>query len=83
MNPFEMVVLIILISAVAGTLSSYLKRRDRAVQADTDALVRDNDRMAAEMKELKGRIATLERIATDAPTRLTAEIEALRDQKTN
>jgi hypothetical protein len=83
MNPFEMVLGIVLISAIAGVISSYLKRRDKAVTANTETLVRDNDRMRGEMRELKERIATLERIATDAPTRLTAQIEALRDEKTN
>ncbi|MEI6418652.1 MAG: hypothetical protein WCO82_06270 [Sphingomonadales bacterium] len=50
-----------------------------------DELGRENEYLAAENERLKGsvtrleeRIAALERIATDAPNRLSAEIEKLR-----
>lgn len=81
MNPFEMVVLIVAI-VVLGRVVTARVRHGGAPKADT-GLAAENDRMKREMAQLKERIATLERIATDAPTRLSHEIESLRDEKTN
>ncbi len=38
----------------------------------------ENDRLAGQITRLEERVAVLERIATDAPSRLTAEIERLK-----
>ena len=38
----------------------------------------ENERLAGQVSRLEERIAVLERIATDAPSRLTAEIERLK-----
>jgi hypothetical protein len=80
MNPFEMVVLIILIVTIGKVFSS---RRDARlgkpgrdiIQADPDAA-----RMREEVKMLKERIAVLERITTDnnSAAALDREIEKLR-----
>ncbi len=43
-----------------------------------ELLVGENDRLHGQVSRLEERIAVLERIATDAPGRLTAEIEKLR-----
>ena len=43
-----------------------------------ELLVGENDRLHGQVSRLEERIAVLERIATDAPSRLTAEIEKLR-----
>jgi hypothetical protein len=43
-----------------------------------ELLVGENDRLHSQVSRLEERIAVLERIATDAPGRLTAEIEKLR-----
>lgn len=42
-------------------------------------LVHDNEMLRSKVGRLEERMAVLERIATDAPSRLTAEIEKLRD----
>lgn len=75
---WEAIVLIVLISAVAGVLNTYLKqRRSGAVPADTGAL-----RAQDEIKELKARIQVLERVITDnhGSHQLDHEIERLRDR---
>ena len=41
-------------------------------------LTSENEELHGKIGRLEERIAVLERIATDAPSRLTAEIEALR-----
>lgn len=78
MNPFEMVVLIILIVTIGKVFSSRRRSKDIGtdlIQADPDAT-----RMREEMKMLKDRIAVLERITTDnnSATALDREIEKLR-----
>ena len=83
MNPFEMVVLIVAIGAVASIFrAKYGVVRNRH---GDELPIRnlDNDRMRDEMRALKERVAVLERIATDANSRgsaLEQEIEALRRQ---
>lgn len=79
-NPFAMVVAIVLIVSVAGVLrAKYGVLRDKHGNErplrDPDA-----DRLRDELKELKERVAVLERIATDDSARLDREIEALRDR---
>jgi hypothetical protein len=90
MNPFEMVVLIVLITAIAGVLRArygvvrtgrgkeemYIGNRNNEAEAE---------RLRAEVHQLKDRIAVLERIVTDGDRNrgiaLEREIEALRDNK--
>jgi hypothetical protein len=78
MNPFEMVVLIILIVTIGKVFSS----RRAGKNAGTDIIQADPDsvRMREEIKMLKDRIAVLERITTDnnSATALDREIEKLR-----
>jgi hypothetical protein len=78
MNPFEMVVLIILIVTIGKVFSS----RRRGKETGTELIQADPDsaRMREEVKMLKDRIAVLERIATDnsSATALDREIEKLR-----
>ena len=54
-------------------------RKHARSSGDTDALERENAMLRGKVSKLEERTAVLERIATDAPTRLTAEIEKLRD----
>lgn len=81
MNPFEMVVLIVAITAVAGIFRAKYglprRRGHRDGAAIDDA---ENDRLRAEVRALKDRVAVLERIATDNDRglQLDREIEALR-----
>ncbi|OSZ72860.1 hypothetical protein CAP39_02880 [Sphingomonas sp. IBVSS1] len=45
---------------------------------ETAALLLENNELKAHVRTLEDRLQVLERIATDAPTRLTAQIEGLR-----
>ena len=44
-------------------------------------LVQENTALRDELGAIKGRLATVERIVTDAPLRLANDIDALRDRK--
>lgn len=81
MNPFEMVVLIVAITAVASIYRAKygVVRRNKGedfVRPDNG----ENDRLREELRSLKERVAVLERIATDNDRgiALDREIEALR-----
>jgi hypothetical protein len=84
MGPFEMVVAIVLICVVAGVINTKNKAKLGIVEDDDGQQRRivdpDAGRMREEIKQLKERIAVLERIATDKGNRLEQEIEALRDR---
>ncbi len=96
MNPFEFVLLIILITTVGGIirarmgLPSLRSGRGRNRQGfggfDHDEprqLPRDDAesvRLKEEVKMLKERVQTLERIAVDKENSLAREIDALRDR---
>lgn len=77
-NPFEMVVLIVLIVSFAGVLRARFKGKgDRLpMAADPEAA-----RLREQVQTLKDRVAVLERIATDKNHRLEAEFERLRDER--
>jgi hypothetical protein len=76
-----MVVLIVLITSIAGVIRArYGVRRDRngnELPAQNGA---ETERMRDEIKVLKDRIAVLERIATDRNHSLEQEFERLRDR---
>ena len=92
MNPFEMVVLIVMIVTIGRVLSSRygtprLSRRDqkRAALGETmqpqiadGVSAEEADRMKNEIKRLNERLAVLERIATDPAKRLSDEIDRLK-----
>ena len=90
MNPFEMVVLIVLISAIAGVLRARYGV-DRSGRGKEELYVgnrqgtAENDRLRGEVRDLKDRIAVLERIVTDGDRNrslaLEQEIEALRTKE--
>ena len=67
MNPFEMVVLIVAITAAASIFRARYQRREADSTASPEA-----DRLREEVRALKERVAVLERIA------LEREIDALR-----
>ena len=80
MNPFEMVigiVLIVSITSIARAKYGYRRRHDRDETAVQDA---DAARLRDEVRGLKERIAVLERLATDDTSSLDREIERLRDK---
>lgn len=83
MNPFEMVVLIVGITAVASVLRAkygVVRRGKGEEYVGRPADDKENQRLREELRSLKERIAVLERIATDGNSgaRLDREIEALR-----
>ena len=82
MNPFEMVVLIVAITAVASVLRAKfgVVRRHKGEDYVRPTDDRENQRLRDELRGLKERIAVLERIATDnnSGVQLDREIEALR-----
>lgn len=84
MNPFEMVVAIVAIGSIASVLRAKygVVRRGkgeeyvgRPQQPDPEA-----QQLREEIRMLKARVATLERIATDSSSSLDREIESLRDR---
>lgn len=73
MQVFEMVVLIVAITVFGKVIMQYLRQRDRQ-RPDAEL---ENDRLRGEIGNLKDRIATLERLATDRRQLLADEIDAL------
>lgn len=80
MNPFEMVVLIVAIVTVGSIIRARHGGNRNRLQNDGAHLDPDADRMRDEIKQLKERIAVLERLATDGSNSLDREIEKLRDR---
>ena len=84
-DPFMMVVLIVLIVTVGNIVRGKMGlRRDRSGRQDggRDELVydRENARLQDEVKQLKDRLAVLERITVEKENSLEREIEQLRDR---
>ncbi len=52
---------------------------DPDLKRQNELLERENELLRGKIARIEERTAVLERIATDAPARLTAEIEKLRD----
>ena len=80
MNPFEMVVLIVAITAAASIFrAKYGVRRDRR---GNEMPLHDPEtaRLREELKQIKDRLAVLERLATDSTISLEREFEKLRER---
>jgi predicted nucleic acid-binding Zn-ribbon protein len=54
-------------------------KADNELKRQNDILERENVQLRGKIGRLEERMAVLERIATDAPNRLSAQIENLRD----
>lgn len=54
------------------------ERKDPQAERKIELLTSENDVLHGKISRLEERIAVLERIATDSPSRLSAEIEKLR-----
>ncbi|MFW2830287.1 hypothetical protein [Sphingomonas sp. ID0503] len=82
MNPFEMVVLIVAIVAIANVFRAKygVIRRGKGEEFRNPSTDAENRQLREELRTLKERVATLERIATDDSTALDREIERLRDR---
>ena len=82
MNPFEMVVLIVFITAIASVFRArYGVRRDKEGNEYSVGGDREAERLREEVARLKDRVAVLERIATDKNHLLEQEFERLRDER--
>ena len=77
------IIVIIAIVTVGKIVRQGMELERRRIElrggGDTAGLERENAMLRSKLERLEGRTEVLERIATDAPTRLTAEIEKLRD----
>ena len=89
MNPFEMVVAIVVVVTIGGVLRARYgvgkdwKGNDVRFNDDSGVSDAENARLRDELKSLKERLAVLERLATDSNTssaNLDREIEKLRDR---
>lgn len=82
MNPFEMVVAIIAITAIASVLRAKygVVRRHKGEEFVARGPDPEAERLRAEVKALKDRVAVLERLATDGTSALEREFEKLRDR---
>lgn len=89
MNPFEMVVAIVAITAIASVVrakygagsscgSTRSRRMGLADMPQPESA--EAERLRAEVKTLKERVAVLERLATDSSTALDREFEKLKQQ---
>jgi hypothetical protein len=76
MNPFEMVVLIVLIVTIGQVVRARVGRGKQIRLADDPDAVR----MREEVIKLRDRVAVLERIATDKNHLLEEEFERLRNR---
>lgn len=72
MGPFEMVVAIVFIVAVAGVMRA---RAGSSVNKEAEEQI---TRLRAEVSQLNERVKVLEKLATDPSKRLADEIERLR-----
>lgn len=82
MNPFEMVVAIVAITAIASVVRAkygVLRNHhgDEFVKPGPDP---EAERLRGEVRALKERVAVLERLATDDSRALEHEIEKLRER---
>ena len=89
MNPFEMVVAIVVVVTIGGVLRARYgvgkdyRGNDVRFTDDNGVSAAENVRLREELKSLKERLAVLERLATDSNTssaNLDREIEKLRDR---
>ena len=90
MNPFEMVVVIVLIASIASVVRARYGvirtgRGKEEVYVGTRQNDADSERLRGEVRQLKDRIAVLERIVTDGDRNrgiaLEREIDALRTDR--
>lgn len=86
MNPFEMVVAIIIVVTIGKVLSTRYRAQHGIIEDqngnEIGAQNKDTGRLQEEVKYLKERVAVLEKIATDdrGARELENEIEKLRDR---
>ena len=85
MNGGEMMVVLIVAIVVIAKVFRSGRFASRFHDDDREPMLRpadsgENERLREEIRQLKARVATLERIATDSSASLDREIESLRDR---
>jgi hypothetical protein len=82
MGPFEMVVAIVAITAIASVVRAKygVVRRHKGEDYVCPGPDPEAERLRAEVKGLKERVAVLERLATDSSTALDREFEKLKSR---
>ncbi len=86
MNPFEMVVAIVVVVTIGSVLRALFRHgsdnNNGTINLRDDRTAEDNQRLRGEIGNLKERIAVLERVITDnnSASNLDHEIEKLRDR---
>lgn len=83
MNPFEMVVAIVAIGAIASVIRAKYgvvrtHKGERFVGRHQGEANPEAERLREEVKQLKERVAVLERLATDSTSALDREFEKLK-----
>jgi len=77
MGVFEMVIVIVVIGAISSTIQVRMKHRHEREQRLADP---ESDRLRDEVRQLKERLAVIERITIEKENSLEREIERLRDR---
>jgi hypothetical protein len=77
MNPFEMVVIIVLIVTLGGVLKHWLATRHRFQDLEEQLRETGIPDQLERIDRLEERVRTLERIVTDRSERLRNEIDSL------
>ena len=77
MGVFEMVIVVVVIGAVCSTIQLTMKHRHEARQRLADPR---SDRLRDELRQLKKRLAVVERIAVEKESSLERQIERLRER---
>ena len=82
MNQFEMIVAIVAIVSIAGIIRAKygIVRRHRGEELVQRGPDPEAERLRAEVKTLKERVAVLERLATDSTSALEREFDKLRER---
>ena len=62
-----------------GEWGGKISKDDPELKRQNEILERENEMLRGKVGRIEERMAVLERIATDAPTRLSSEIDKLRD----
>jgi uncharacterized protein YlxW (UPF0749 family) len=75
-----LIVAIVMFASVMRARYGHRRRSERGIEQGAGAAA-ENQRLRDEVKQLRDRLAVLERIAVEKENSLEREIEALRDQR--
>lgn len=77
MGVFEMIIVIVLVGAVSSTVQTMIKHRAGRERRLPDP---ESERLRDEVRQLKDRLAVLERITVEKESSLERQIESLRER---